>query len=326
MALRRAYLREMRYLWADCISHHLHLYQPSMIQIQGHVIRSAVATSARFSILIPTWNNLPYLQLCIAAIRRHSSFRHQIIVHINEGRDGSLEWVKQQEDIDYTYSPQNIGVCYALNAARRLVQTDYIVYLNDDMYVCPEWDAVLWQEIQQIGHPYFFLSATAIEPVASSPCAIEANFGSSPDDFHEETLLSTCHQFEKADWWGATWPPNIVHRDIWDLVGGYSIEFSPGMYSDPDFSMKLWQAGIRYFKGLSASRVYHFGSKSTGRIRKNKGYYTFIRKWGMTSSTFTRYYLRRGEPFKGVLQDPHIPAGIQWKNMWKKMLASWYKA
>ena len=31
---------------------------------------------------------------------------------------------------------------------------------------------------------------------------------------------------------GATIPPNIVHRDIWDLVGGYSIEYSPGMYSD----------------------------------------------------------------------------------------------
>ena len=42
------------------------------------------------------------------------------------------------------------------------------------------------------------------------------------------------------DWMGATIPPNIVHRDIWDLVGGYSIEYSPGMYSDPDFTAKLY--------------------------------------------------------------------------------------
>src|SRR4029078_8120857 len=103
---------------------------------------------------------------------------------------------------------------------------------------------------------------------------------------------------------GVIWPRNIVPKDLWDLVGGYSIEFSPGMYSDPDFSMKLWTLGIRYFKGLSASRVYHFGSVSVKRIIKNKGYYSFIRKWGMTSSTLSKFYLRRGKPFDGPLKEP----------------------
>ena len=60
------------------------------------------------------------------------------------------------------------------------------------------------------------------------------------------------------DWMGATIPPNIVHRDIWDLVGGYSIEYSPGMYSDPDFTAKLYMCGVRFMKGLQASRIYHF--------------------------------------------------------------------
>lgn len=59
------------------------------------------------------------------------------------------------------------------------------------------------------------------------------------------------------DWMGATIPPNIVHRDIWDLVGGYSIEYSPGMYSDPDFTAKLYMCGVRFMKGLQASRIYH---------------------------------------------------------------------
>ena len=57
------------------------------------------------------------------------------------------------------------------------------------------------------------------------------------------------------DWMGATIPPNIVHRDIWDLVGGYSIEYSPGMYSDPDFTAKLYMCGVRFMKGLQASRT-----------------------------------------------------------------------
>ena len=56
-----------------------------------------------FSILIPTWNNLPFLKICVDSIRKNSTYRHQIIVHVNDGSDGTLEWVRQQ-GLDYTHS------------------------------------------------------------------------------------------------------------------------------------------------------------------------------------------------------------------------------
>lgn len=273
---------------------------------------------AVFSIMIPSWNNLPYLQLCINSIRRHSAFQHEIIVHINEGKDGSLEWVKSQPDLSYSYSTENMGVCYALNSCRTLAQTNYLLYMNDDMYVCPDWDTPLLNEIKQIGHPYFFLSSTAIEIKAQSSCSIEKSFGRSIAEFEEEKLLNEFSVIPFQDWQGATWPPNVVHKDIWDLAGGYSIEFSPGMYSDPDFSMKLWQLGVRLFKGLAQSRVYHFGSVSVKRVKRNKGYYTFIAKWGMTSGTLSKYYLRRGDPFNGPLVPQEIPVHVRLKNLFKR--------
>ncbi len=270
-----------------------------------------------FSILIPTWNNLSYLKVCLDSIFKNSVYNHQVIVHVNEGNDGTLEWLKQQEQVDYTWSDKNIGVCYALNLGRTLVQTDYIVYVNDDMYLCPGWDEALLKEINAIGHKMFFLSATPIEPVASSNCVIEKDYGNSVETFREESLLNEFRQLPFHDWQGSTWPPNIVHRDVWDLCGGYSIEFSPGLYSDPDFSMKLWQMGIRLFKGVSASRAYHFGSKSTGRVKKNRGYYTFISKWGITSSTLTRFMLRRGKKFDGPLPDFTADGMLKFKNFLK---------
>jgi glycosyltransferase involved in cell wall biosynthesis len=275
-----------------------------------------------FSIIIPSWNNLPYLQLCIESIRKNSTYKHQLIVHVNEGNDGTLEWVKQQSDIDYTHSGENIGVCYALNTARSLLDTDYLLYMNDDMYVCPNWDHELYKEIKNIGYNFFFFSATAIEPIAQSSCSIESNFGTAIESFDEERLLKEYAQLSRTDWQGSTWPPNVVHKDVWDLVGGYSPEFSPGMYSDPDFSMKLWQLGVRLFKGVSKSRVYHFTSLSVKRVRKNKGYYTFISKWGITSSTLTKYYLRRGELFTGALQTPQLSFFIRLKNFVKRVVAA----
>ncbi|MFT3825969.1 MAG: glycosyltransferase [Chitinophagaceae bacterium] len=282
-------------------------------------------SEAVFSIVIPTWNNLSFLQLCIESIRKNSTHRHQVIVHVNEGTDGTLEWIKAQPDVDYTYSPANIGVCYALNYARHLVSTSYLLYLNDDMYVCPGWDAALYKEIKQIGHKYFFVSGTAVEPLPQSDCAIGKDYGTDIASFREEELLKEFAALPMNDWQGATWPPNVVHIDIWDMVGGYSIEFSPGMYSDPDFSMKLWQLGVREFKGVSDSRVYHFGSKSVSRIVKNHGYYQFINKWGITSSTLTKYYLHRGKKFNGRLKEPSISLSLKIKNLFKRVKSSFGK-
>jgi hypothetical protein len=183
------------------------------------------------------------------------------------------------------------------------VNTDYIVYLNDDMYLCPDWDYHLYNEIIKQENPYFFFSSTVIEANASSNCVIEKDYGNSFENFNECELINEFSNYHFKDWSGATWPPNIVPTFLWDLVGGYSIEFSPGMYSDPDFSMKLFKAGVRNFKGIALSRAYHFGSKSVSRVKKNKGYYQFINKWGYTSSVLTKHVLKRGEYYSGELSN-----------------------
>ena len=284
--------------------------------------KRTVFSDQKFSILIPTWNNLAYLQLCIRSITQNSFFKHQLIVHVNEGADGTKEWIEQQAGIDYTMSDENIGVCYALNICSTLAFTDYILYMNDDMYACKNWDKFLFDEINTMPDKFFFISATAIEPKVQSICSIEKNFGTDIQSFDEQKLLNEFADIPFTNWNGATWPPNILHKEIWNLVGGYSTEFSPGMYSDPDFSMKLWQAGVRVFKGISESRVYHFGYKSTKRIKKNKGYYQFIAKWGMTSSTFTKLFLKRGAAYTAPLQTPQLSFFMKAKNHFKRLLAT----
>lgn len=283
-----------------------------------------------FSILIPTWNSLDYLKLCLESIRKNSTYQHQILLFVNEGSDGTLEWLQTQH-YEYIHSPENVGVCWALNALRSKVATDYILYMNDDMYVCPGWDKVLWEEIQRLPDNKFFLSATLIQPrpFFCKSVIAPANFGEDLKSFREQDLLDNYRQLPHQDWAGATWPPNVVHKDLWDLVGGYSIEFSPGMYSDPDFSAKLWMAGVRLFKGLSESRVYHFESVSTGRVKKNNGSLQFLQKWGITSASFMKNILRRGEPFQPTSAAIHNNLALQKdisRSRLKKILCAFKKS
>jgi glycosyltransferase involved in cell wall biosynthesis len=267
----------------------------------------------QFSILIPTWNNLPLLKLCLRSIQSHSRFEHQIIVHVNDGSDGTLQWVREQ-GISHTYSPQNIGICLAMNRSADLAESDYLVYLNDDMYCCPEWDARLAARLDEMGNQSFMLSGTLIEPIASgNACVVVAHFGTGPDDFDEAGLLAAAPSLTRADWLGATWPPFVMRKQDWLDIGGFSSEFSPGMSSDNDLSMKLWNIGCRIFIGAGDALIYHFMSKSTGKVRRNNGRRTFLNKWGMSHSMFDRHYLRRGEARSSqelILQEPPKTLGF----------------
>ena len=269
-----------------------------------------------FSILIPTWNNLDLLKLCVRSIRENSQFDHQIIVHVNDGNDGTLEWVKS-ENIAHTHSPQNVGICLAVNEAAMSATHDYILYLNDDMYCCPGWDSALVEKLGTLNTDLFMLSGTMIEPKdTGNPCVIVGDYGSEVVNFDEQRLLKDLSGFSKQDWYGATWPPTLVHKRWWFKVGGYSSELSPGMSSDNDFSMKLWDVGCRTFIGIGTSLVYHFQCKSTGKVVKNDGTRQFLHKWGIRQSVFDRYYLRRGQIVSQLeLAEPEDTPELRWQRL-----------
>jgi glycosyltransferase involved in cell wall biosynthesis len=279
----------------------------------------------QFTIIIPSWNNLPYLQLCISSLKKNSYYSNQIIVYVNDGSDGTLDWIRLQGGIDFIHAPKNDGICIAVNSCRALVKADYIVYMNDDMYVCPDWDKELHGEISLIGHDNFMLSATVIEPKAiNNPnlISIIRDYGNTVETFRETDLLNEFKSIKMDDWCGASWPPSVVSTRLWDIVGGYSIEFSPGMYSDPDFSMKLWLYGVRVFKGVGKSKAYHFQSKSTGKVKRNKGNEMFLLKWGISANAFYTHYLKMGRPYKESCTDERMPFLTSAGNTLKRVIKS----
>lgn len=275
-----------------------------------------------FSILVPSWNNLAYLQCVVESIRKNSRYKHQIVVHINEGNDGTPAWVETQGDLSYTHSNTNSGVCYGFNAASHLATSEYLVFIDDDLYLAPDWDFYLLEEIKTHKDDKWCISSTMIEPYNKKiPCIIpDKNFGRHPSEFEEERFLKEYNTYEWKDWNGSQWYPMVLPTFVYRAVGGLSVEFSPGMYSDPDFMIKLWHYGIRYYKGISKSRAYHFGSISTARVKRNDGRSEFILKWGFSSNTFFNNYLKIGKEFMGYLPEPKenfVLTFKKWIDRWK---------
>tara|TARA_B110000238_G_C16109347_1_gene431993 strand:- start:675 stop:1520 length:846 start_codon:yes stop_codon:yes gene_type:complete len=254
-----------------------------------------------FSIIIPTYNNLEYLKICINSIKKNSKFTHEIIFYINEGKDGTLNYLKKN-NFKYIYSKINQGVCVAFNKAVEAASHKYVVLGHDDMYFCPGWDNIFYNELNKLSaNEDFFLSGTMIQPFESY---INLDCGKTYLDFDEKKLLKKLPKIKFNNFQGTHWQPSLIPVSTWNKVGGFSEEFSPGLGSDPDFNLKLWNIGVRLFKGLSDCRVYHFSSVSLRKKAWNNGAKTFLLKWGISIKFFKKYYLRSDTSFNGLLDEP----------------------
>ena len=255
-----------------------------------------------FSILIPTYNNLEYLKICIDSIKKNSKFKHQIIVHVNEGSDKTIEYLKKN-NLDFTYSEKNIGMSLALNTASKLAKLDYILISHDDFYYCPNWDTEFVKELNLLNHKNFYLSGTMVNAASFEKNDFlnppYFNAGLTFKEFDEVRLLENLNKIKTIDFQGSTKHPALVHIDIWKKVGGWSEDYFPTGGDDSDFNMKLWQENIRIFKGLGKSSVYHFGSITTRKKDKSlftylgsKGNKIFLKKWKIGIYFFEKFYLR----------------------------------
>lgn len=253
-----------------------------------------------FSVIIPTFNNIEFLKLCLKSLKKNSAFNNEIIIHVNEGIDGTLEYLNKEKYI-YSHNKKNAGVCVAFNEAVKKSSKKYIVLGHDDMYFCPGWDKIFFEEMKKINTNLFFLSGTMVQPFESY---IELNCGTSYRDFNEEKLLNELPKIKFSDFQGTHWQPSLISREIWDKVGGFSEEFSPGLGSDPDFNLKLWKIGCRIFKGLGNCRVYHFSSQSLRKKAWNDGAKIFLLKWGITIKFFKKFYLKSNSEYNKILEDP----------------------
>jgi len=253
-----------------------------------------------FSIIIPTFNNLQYLKLCLKSLKKNSNYEHDIIIFINEGNDGTLAYAKDN-NLKFLHSNINKGVCFAFNESAKIAKNKYLVLAHDDMYFCPRWDTVFFDELKKIKVDDFFVSGTMVQNFKSY---IYLDCGNSHINFNEDKLLKELPKIKFNDFQGSHWQPSLVPLTTWNRVGGFSMEFSPGLGSDPDFSMKLWKIGVRLFKGLGSCRVYHFSSISLRKRAWNNGAKTFLLKWGISIKFFKKYYLRSDSVFYDILNEP----------------------
>src|SRR5256885_2314133 len=99
------------------------------------------------SIAICAFNAVEYTRLLIESIRRHSRYRHEILVYSDGSTDGTAAWLKEQKDVVWQHDRRNRGICTAMNRVAKMATRDYLFFPNTDHILAPGWDEVLLRRL-----------------------------------------------------------------------------------------------------------------------------------------------------------------------------------
>jgi len=103
------------------------------------------------AVLIPTWNRLDYLKICLKYYYEYTRNPHILVIVDNGSTDGTKEWLKDLEktnnfnhhniDLRVWYFKKNYGLFRPQNLFMRTFkdQVKYLGLVHDDTLVCNNW-------------------------------------------------------------------------------------------------------------------------------------------------------------------------------------------
>jgi alpha-1,3-rhamnosyl/mannosyltransferase len=212
------------------------------------------------SIVICAFNALEYTKLLVESIRKHSRFRHELVVYSDGSTDGTSEWLRKQDDLVWQHDRKNRGICTAMNRAAQMATRRYLFFPNTDHVLAPDWDAALLPRLR----PRKVVSCQSIEPGVVPVAAIfhRMNCGTRWDEFDEAAYHSTVREVSDNREVSGINYPFVLSKALWDEVGGLDERFDPGPANDPDLFYRLHLSGAALVRAQDVV-VYHFSGKSS---------------------------------------------------------------
>ena len=217
----------------------------------------------KITIVIPNYNGMKFIKGCLDSLENQSFKNFELIIVDNATQDGSNEFiVKNYPDVRFIALEQNYGFSRAVNEGMRACDSDYVVLLNNDTEVEPEWLSNLGRCISNDANVFSCSSKmiqyhdrTKIDDAGDEynilGWAYKRGDGRSKEEYNINSgIFSSCA--------GAA----IYRRSVFDEIGYFDENFFAYM-EDVDIS---YRAKIHGYRNVYCSDaiVYHIGSATSG--------------------------------------------------------------
>jgi len=253
----------------------------------------------KITFVLPSRNNLEFLQLAYKSIRNLST-KHQILILDDASVDGTMEWLRSLDDSDLSIynnpGPNRIGIVGMFDKGIELAETDIIFAFHADMVAGPNLDTNIIKHLK-LGT---VVCATRIEPPLHPPGPekITQAWGNEVGEFNFDNVIKNISLLEEQNQNKITegvFAPWCMYKSDYLAIGGHDSLFAPQSKEDSDLFNRFALKGYKFVQSWDGL-VYHFTSRGS-RFNKHAGgdagknsdewLYTttknakeFIRKWG----------------------------------------------
>ena len=259
------------------------------------------------SVIIPTYRNPEYLDICLKSAIEQQLDENEIIVVVDGFIEESQEILdKYKHNIKVLDLEKNQGMQQALNLGVINASNEKIFIVNDDNVFCKGWDI----EINKFLREKIVLTLNQIEPVGPGIFNFPVNdFGRNPSEFEYEEFIKYASIIKKNELTpnGGIFP-FAMYKKYYMAAGGFDTMYQSPFICDWDFFLKLDLMGLQFSRTHSA-HLYHFGSTATkngkegDRFKSTEGpaAQLFKYKWGMDPMLYENNSHRpKGSNIRGI--------------------------
>ena len=206
------------------------------------------------TIAIPAFNELPYTIRCLESLKQSGARDSQILIVNNGSTDGTAEFLAGHPEIPAIHNPENRGCGFAWDQGAKATSSLWTVEMNNDVLVAPGWLEGL------VG----FAEKERLDIVSPALCEGELDY-----DFHTHAACFMDRMGLVRRRGVAHGVCFMVHRRVFDELGGFDSDPRLGGYEDDEFFRRARHAGFRL--AISGAGVlHHFGSVTQKSIKASR--------------------------------------------------------
>jgi len=225
----------------------------------------------KFSIVIPVFNNLAFTEDCLNSIVRNTKDFEMVFVN-NGSTDGTRIFLEQfllsHLDTKIITFKENMGFARAVNEGINISTGEYIIVLNNDTLVGPNWALRLLKTLLMIRKLKNDDSFCFIGPVSNNASGIQ-NADINVNNITD--MDAFCDSFAKNN----ASPPDFTHflsgfcflfdRKILDDLELFDTNYKLGGFEDNDFFLNATLKGYKCIVD-NATFVFHHGQRTLSCI------------------------------------------------------------
>lgn len=225
------------------------------------------------SVIIVNYNGEPFLRKLLESLNKQTFSDFELIFVDNASTDNTVkalyEFIREKSfqsmRINVILNSKNLGFCKGNNIGLKYASGKYIVFLNNDTYVSPEW----LEELVKVLDMYPYVGACQSKIMYAETNMVQT-VGNLVDKFLSRgacpELYEQLKDMKKGILIDTFFYPSaasvIYRKSILEKIGGFDEEL---FYGDLDLGWRVRLLGYRIATNLN-SICYHYGSQATKKL------------------------------------------------------------